>query len=172
MYYTAIAAFTNTCPLDPVPGAQGRPEGSYQMDRIIDVAALELGMDPLELRRKNLIPPEDLPMKSPMGLDIDCGDFPEVYERTIKLSNREGFAARKAASEAKGKKRGYGISMYLECTGGGPKEEAKGTFLDGKVELSVGSSSTGMGHETAFPAVAGWPPGSADFGRKIPPSGH
>jgi len=153
MYYTAIAAFTNTCPLDPYRGA-GRPEGSYQMDRIIDVAALELGMDPLELRRKNLIPPEDLPMKSPMGLDIDCGDFPEVYERTIKLSNREGFAARKAASEAKGKKRGYGISMYLECTGGGPKEEAKVTFLDdGKVELSVGSSSTGMGHETAFPQL-------------------
>ena len=150
MYYTAIAPFTNTTPLDPYRGA-GRPEGSYQMDRIIDYAAAQLGMDPIELRRKNLIPPEDLPMKSPMGLDIDCGDFPEVYEQTIRLSDREGFAARKAASEARGMKRGFGISMYLECTGGGPKEEAKVTFReDGKAELSVGSSSTGMGHETAF----------------------
>lgn len=153
MYYTAIAPFTNTTPLDPYRGA-GRPEGSYQMDRIIDYAAAEMGMDPIELRRKNLIPPEDLPMKSPMGLDIDCGDFPEVYEQTIRLSDREGFAARKAASESSGMKRGFGISMYLECTGGGPKEEAKVTFReDGKAELSVGSSSTGMGHETAFPQL-------------------
>lgn len=150
MYYTAIAPFTNTTPLDPYRGA-GRPEGSYQMDRIIDYAAAKLGMDPIELRRKNLIPPEDLPMKSPMGLDIDCGDFPEVYEQTIRLSDREGFAARKADSESRGMKRGFGISMYLECTGGGPKEEAKVIFReDGKAELSVGSSSTGMGHETAF----------------------
>ena len=66
MYYTAIAPFTNTTPLDPYRGA-GRPEGSYQMDRIIDYAAAQMGMDPIELRRKNLIPPEDMPMKSPIG---------------------------------------------------------------------------------------------------------
>lgn len=150
IYYTAIAPFTNTTPLDPYRGA-GRPEGSYQMDRIIDYAAAQLNMDPIELRRKNLIPPEDLPMKSPMGLDIDCGDFPEVYEQTIRLSDRDGFEARKAESESRGMKRGFGISMYLECTGGGPKEEAKVTFReDGKAELAVGSASTGMGHETAF----------------------
>ncbi len=150
IYYTAIAPFTNTCPLDPYRGA-GRPEGSYQMDRIIDYAAAKLGMDPIELRRKNLIPPEDLPMKSPMGLDIDCGNFPEVFERTIRISDREGFAKRKEASEAKGFKRGFGVCMYLECTGGGPKEEAKVVFRDdGKAELSVGTASTGMGHETVF----------------------
>lgn len=153
IYYTAIAPFTNTCPLDPYRGA-GRPEGSYQMDRIIDYAAAQLGMDPIELRRKNLIPPEDLPMKSPMGLDIDCGNFPEVYEQTIKISDRDGFAARVAKSESKGKKRGFGVCMYMECTGGGPKEEAKVTFRDdGKVELAVGSASTGMGHETSFAQV-------------------
>ncbi len=150
MYYTAIAPFTNTCPLDPYRGA-GRPEGSYQMDRIIDYAAATLGMDPIELRRKNLIPADALPMKSPMGLDIDCGDFPTVFEQTIRLSDRDGYAARVAASEAKGMKRGFGVCMYLECTGGGPKEEATVSFRDdGKVELAVGSSSTGMGHETAF----------------------
>lgn len=153
IYYTAIAPFTNTCPLDPYRGA-GRPEGSYQMDRIIDYAAAKLRMDPIELRRKNLIPVEDLPMKSPMGLDIDCGNFPEVFEMTLQLSDREGYAERVKQSEAKGLKRGFGVSMYLECTGGGPKEEAKVSFReDGKVELSVGSSSTGMGHETAFAQV-------------------
>jgi len=153
IYYSAVAPFTNTCPLDPYRGA-GRPEGSYQMDRIIDFAAAKLGMDPIELRRKNLIPPQDLPMKSPMGLDIDCGDFPEVFEMTLRLSDREGYADRVKNSEAKGLKRGFGISMYLECTGGGPKEEAKVRFReDGKVELSVGSSSTGMGHETAFAQI-------------------
>ena len=114
-------------------------------------AAAKLGMDPIELRRKNLIPPSDLPMKSPMGLDIDCGNFPEVFEKTIEISDRTGFEKRKEASEAKGLKRGFGVCMYLECTGGGPKEEAKVTFRDdGKVELSVGTASTGMGHETVF----------------------
>lgn len=150
IYYTAIAPFTNTTPLDPYRGA-GRPEGSYQMDRIIDYAASTLGMDPIELRRKNLIPRDALPMKSPMGLDIDCGDFPEVYEHMLRISDRDGYAARVAKSEAAGLKRGFGVCMYLECTGGGPKEEAKVNFReDGKAELSVGSSSTGMGHETAF----------------------
>ncbi|MDB9703352.1 xanthine dehydrogenase family protein molybdopterin-binding subunit [Rhodospirillales bacterium] len=153
IYYTAIAPFTNTCPLDPYRGA-GRPEGSYQMDRIIDYAAAQLGMDPIELRRKNLIPTEDLPMKSPMGLDIDCGNFPEVFEQTIAMSDRDGYDARVQKSAAAGKKRGFGISMYLECTGGGPKEEAKVSFReDGKIDLSVGSSSTGMGHETAFAQI-------------------
>ena len=153
IYYTAVAAFTNTCPLDPYRGA-GRPEGSYQMDRIIDYAAAELGMDPIQLRIKNMIPPTDLPMKSPMGLDIDCGNFPEVYDMTLKLSARDGYAARVEKSKAAGKLRGFGTCMYLECTGGGPKEEAKVTFMDdGKVELCVGSSSTGMGHETAFAQI-------------------
>jgi carbon-monoxide dehydrogenase large subunit len=150
IYYTAIAPFTNTTPLDPYRGA-GRPEGSYQMDRMIDYAAATLGMDPIELRRKNLITRDQLPMKSPMGLDIDCGDFPVVFEQLMNMTDRAGYETRKAASAAKGLKRGFGVCMYLECTGGGPKEEANVVFKDdGTVELSVGSSSTGMGHETAF----------------------
>lgn len=153
IYYTAIAPFTNTCPLDPYRGA-GRPEGSYQIERVIDYAAAELGMDPIELRKKNLIPQEKLPLKSPMGLDIDSGNFPVVFDKTLALTDRGGYADRVAKSEAKGKKRGFGVCMYMECTGGGPKEEAKVNFRDdGKVELSVGTSSTGMGHETAFAQI-------------------
>ena len=153
IYYTAIAPFTNTCPLDPYRGA-GRPEGSYQIERIIDYAAAELGMDPIELRRKNLMPAEAIPYKTPMGLDVDSGNFPVVFQQTLDLTDRDGYADRVAKSEAAGKKRGFGVCMYMECTGGGAKEEAKVTFLDnGKVELSVGTSSTGMGHETGFAQV-------------------
>ncbi|MDA0997575.1 MAG: xanthine dehydrogenase family protein molybdopterin-binding subunit [Proteobacteria bacterium] len=150
IYYTAKAIFTNTAPLDPYRGA-GRPEASYQIDRIIDYAADVLGFDADELRRKNLVPKAMLPMKTPMGLDVDCGDFPEVYKRTMAMTDRAGYAKRKADSEARGMKRGFGVCAYLECTGGGPKEHAVVNFRDdGKVGLAVGSHSTGMGHETAF----------------------
>ncbi len=151
--YSAEAAFTNTMPTDPYRGA-GRPEGSYLLERTVEYAARELGMDPVELRRKNLIGPDELPRKSPMGLDVDCGDFPEVFERTLAMSDRDGFAGRVAESEARGCKRGFAIAPYLECTGGGPKEHAKVSFAaDGRVQLAVGSQSTGMGHETSLAQI-------------------
>ncbi len=153
IFYTAKAVFTNTALLDPYRGA-GRPEASYQMDRIIDYAAANLGMDPQELRRKNLVPRDMLPMKTPMGLDVDSGDFPEVYKRLIAMTDRGGYEKRVKESAAKGLKRGFGVSAYLECTGGGPKEHAVVEFKDnGKVTLAVGSHSTGMGHETSFAQV-------------------
>jgi len=153
IHYSAEAVFTNTMPTDPYRGA-GRPEGSYLLERAVERAARELGMDPLELRRKNLIRPDELPRKSPMGLDVDCGNFPEVFERTLAMSDRDSFAARVAESQARGRKRGYAIAPYLECTGGGPKEHAGVTFsTDGRVRLAVGSQSTGMGHETALAQI-------------------
>ncbi|MDA0305977.1 MAG: xanthine dehydrogenase family protein molybdopterin-binding subunit [Proteobacteria bacterium] len=153
MYYQAKAVFTNTHPMDPYRGA-GRPEGSFQIERVVEKAARELGFDPVELRRLNLIPRDALPLKTPMGLDVDCGDFPEVFERTLKLSDRAGFDARLAASREKRLRRGFAIAPYLECTGGGPKEFAGVTFVEnGTVDLAVGSQSTGMGHETAMPQI-------------------
>ncbi len=153
MYYSAEAVFTNTQPTDPYRGA-GRPEGSYMMERLVERAARQLGMDPLELRRKNLLTAEELPRKSPMGLDVDCGNFPIVFEQTLAMSDRPGFAARVAESAARGRKRGFAIAPYLECTGGGPKEHAGVTFSDdGRVRLAVGSQSTGMGHETALAQI-------------------
>jgi carbon-monoxide dehydrogenase large subunit len=153
MYYQARAVFTNTAPMDPYRGA-GRPEASFQIERIVEYAARELGFDPMELRRKNLISHEALPLKTPMGLDVDCGNFPEVFERTLKLSDRSGFAARAEASRARGRLRGFAIAPYLECTGGGPKEYAGVRFkADGTIELAVGSMSTGMGHETSMPQI-------------------
>jgi carbon-monoxide dehydrogenase large subunit len=153
IFYSARAAFTNTAPTDPYRGA-GRPEATFQVERIIEYAARKLGFDPVELRRKNLMPKTALPLKTSMGLDIDCGDFPEVFERTLKMSDRSSYGKRSAASLTAGKRRGFAIAPYLECTGGAPKEYAGVTFdKDGTVNLAVGSQSTGMGHETALPQI-------------------
>ena len=153
MYYSAVATFTNTMPTDPYRGA-GRPEASYQIERIVQHAAETLGFDQVELRRKNLMPADSLPRKTPMGLDVDSGDFPEVFERTLKMTDRAGFEERVAESREKGLRRGFSIAPYLECTGGAPKEFAGIAFeKDGTVTLRVGSQSTGMGHETSKPQI-------------------
>lgn len=150
MYYEGIGAFTNTMCLDPYRGA-GRPEASFQIERIVELAARELGMDPVELRRKNLMQPGTLPRKTAMGLDVDSGNFPAVFEKTLEMSDRKGFAKRVAESEKKGLKRGFAIAPYLECTGGSPKEFCGVTFgKDGSAVLSTGAQSTGMGQETSF----------------------
>ena len=153
MYYRSRAVFTNTCPMDPYRGA-GRPEASFQIERVVELAARELGFDPVELRRQNLIPGDALPLTTAMGLDVDCGDFPVVFERALALSDRPGFAARAEASRGHGRLRGFAIAPYMECTGGGPKEFAGVKFhADGTVELAVGCMSTGMGHETSMPQI-------------------
>jgi len=150
MYYQSRAGFTNTAPLDPYRGA-GRPEGSFQIERIVELAARQRGFDPIELRRKNIMPKDSLPLKTAMGLDVDCGDFPTVFEQTLAMTDRDGYASRLAASKAAGRLRGFAIAPYLECTGGMPKEHAVVSFAqDGSAHLSVGSHSTGMGHETSL----------------------
>jgi len=153
MYYRARAVFTNTQPLDPYRGA-GRPEASFQIERVIELAARQLGFDPVELRRKNLIPPAALPLRTAMGLEVDSGNFPQVFEHTLAMSDRGGFTQRVSASRARGRLRGFAIAPYLECTGGSPNEYAGLTFTaDGRIELAVGSQSTGMGHETSMPQI-------------------
>jgi carbon-monoxide dehydrogenase large subunit len=153
MHYTGKAVFTNTALMDPYRGA-GRPEASFQTERIIEYAARKLGMDPVELRRKNLLRPDELPMKTSMGLDVDSGNFPLLFEETLKMSDRAGYTARVEASAAKGCKRGFAIAPYLECTGGGPKEHTGITFnRDGTVTLATGAHSTGMGIETSMSQI-------------------
>jgi len=153
MYYRGRAVFTNTAPMDPYRGA-GRPEATFQTERIIEYAARRLGLDPIEIRRKNLIAPETLPHKTPMGLNIDSGDFPHLFERTLEMTNPSTFSERKKKSNQIGRLFGFAISPYLECTGGGSKEFASVNFFsNGSVELAVGSQSTGMGHETSLPQL-------------------
>ena len=153
MHYSARAAFTNTPQTDPYRGA-GRPEASFHIERIVEYAARKLGIDRMELRRKNLIAREALPWKTPMGLSIDSGNFVGLFDRALKLADYENFPQRAAEAKARGMRRGIAVAPYLECTGGAPKEEAKVAFAaDGTVTLAVGSHSTGMGHETALPQV-------------------
>ena len=153
MYYRGRAVFTNTAPIDPYRGA-GRPEATFQTERIIEYAARKLGLDPVEIRRKNLMPPEALPFKSPMGMEIDCGDFPLLFERTLEMAEPGAFAARAEKAIKAGRLFGFAIAPYLECTGGAPKEYAGVQFKeDGTVTLAVGTSSTGMGHETVMPQL-------------------
>ena len=153
LLYVARTAFTNTAQTDPYRGA-GRPEATFHVERIVEHAARTLGFDPVELRRKNLIPRAALPWTTPMGLSIDSGNFAGLLERTLRLADHAGFPARAAAAKARGMRRGIAVSPYLETTGGQPKEEAKVTFAaDGRLTLAVGSHSTGMGHETSLPQI-------------------
>ncbi len=140
--------FTNTVPVDAYRGA-GRPEAIYLIERMMDRAARELEIDPLELRRRNFIAPEAFPYKSLTGELIDVGEFARVLQRGAEFGDLGGFAARRAASEQDGKKRGLGLCYYIESILGDPAEGAKVVFNeDGRVKLFVGTQSNGQGHET------------------------
>lgn len=142
--------YTNTAPVDAYRGA-GRPESIYQMDRLMDWAARELGVDGAELRRKNFIKPEQLPYKTVVGELYDSGDFSRVMDRLIEESDWNGFDARKAESADRGLLRGRGMCYYIESILGAPNETAKIAFAeDGMVDLYVGTMSNGQGHETVY----------------------
>lgn len=145
--------FTNTPPVDAYRGA-GRPEANLDIERLMDEAARRLGIDPLEIRRRNFVPREAFPWRSPGGEIYDVGDFERVLETAAAEAFLEGYPARKAASAARGRVRGLGIAAYVEAVLGNPVEDARIRFLeDGIVELHVGTQSTGQGHETAFAQI-------------------
>jgi len=167
LHFRARAAFTNTAPTDPYRGA-GRPEASYHIERILDLAAAEIGMDRVALRRQNLLESGELPYTTGAGSRIDCGDFGAVLDRALELADWDGFEARARQSRARGLRRGIGVCTYLECSGGGPKEHAALRFsAEGRVTLAVGSQSTGMGHETVLAQIVaarlGLPMDAIDF---------
>jgi carbon-monoxide dehydrogenase large subunit len=150
VYANVIGAFTNTVPVDAYRGA-GRPESNYIVERLIDAAARDLGIDRVEIRRRNMVRPEAMPYTSPMGKTYDSGDFRIVLDAALKTTDWAGFEARRAAAAARGKRRGIGMSYYLEATGGAPTERAEIAFADdGFVDVYVGTQSTGQGHETAY----------------------
>ncbi len=145
-----IGVFTNTVPVDAYRGA-GRPESNYLVERLIDAAARQLGIDRIEFRRRNMVPPSAMPHSTPVGKKYDSGDFRKVLDAAVEKIGYADFAARKAEAKARGKRRGLGISYYLEATGGDPTERAEIRFADdGGVDVHVGTQSTGQGHETAY----------------------
>jgi carbon-monoxide dehydrogenase large subunit len=145
-------AFTNTVPVDAYRGA-GKPEANYIVERAIEAAARALGRDPADLRRQNLI--ASFPHKTAMGMAIDSGGFVANLDAAVARADLAGFAARRAASQAKGRLRGIGVGCFLETSRGAPNEGAEVRFeSDGTVTVAVGTESNGQGHETAYAQIA------------------
>jgi len=145
--------FTNTTFLNPYRGA-GRPEGNYYMERLVDVAAAEMGIDRVELRRRNQLKPRELPYKAASGSIYDSGDFPAVLREAIELSDWKGFNKRRRESRKQGKLRGIGVGCYLEVTAPANKEMGGIRFeRDGTVTILTGTLDYGQGHATPFAQV-------------------
>ncbi len=145
--------FTNTSHVSAYRGA-GRPEGNYYMERLIDVAALEMGIDRLALRKRNQIKPQELPCKTASAVTYDSGDFAALTKQAFELADGKNFAKRKRESRKRGKLRGFGIGNFLEVTAPPAKESAGIIFnADGTVTLTTGTLDFGMGHATPFAQV-------------------
>jgi aerobic carbon-monoxide dehydrogenase large subunit len=145
--------FTNTSYVSAYRGA-GRPEGNYFMERLIDAAAREIGIDRLELRRRNLIKPREIPYAAASDQTYDSGDFPTVFRHALELADWKGFAGRKRDSRKRGKLRGIAVGSYLEVTAPPNKEMGGVRFEpDGTVTFITGTLDYGQGHATAFAQI-------------------
>ncbi|TAJ37293.1 MAG: xanthine dehydrogenase family protein molybdopterin-binding subunit [Reyranella sp.] len=153
MEVNSQVVFTNTTPVAAYRGA-GRPEGNYYMERLIDTAAREMGIDRVELRRRNHIAPTQMPYKAPSGMNYDSGEFTAVLDKALVASDWNGFEARKAQSAKRGKLRGRGVGSYLEVTGPPAKEYGGIRFEgDGTITMLSGTLDYGQGHATPFAQV-------------------
>ena len=147
--------YCNTVPTDPYRGA-GRPEITFLIERLMDKAALELGLDRVELRRRNLIRPDRFPYPSPTGLNYDFCDFAKVLDRALEASDWRGGGERRERAKRRGRLRGIGMANYVErCGGGGGLQEQARLMLDGDggATLWIGTQSNGQGHETAYAQI-------------------
>ena len=163
IYSEVKGIFTNTVPVDAVRGA-GRPEASFMLERLVDSAARKLGIDPVEIRRKNFIRPEQFPYQTPVALEYDIGDYDGTLDMVLDMSDWAGFESRKEEARARGKLRGIGLSTFVEACGAAPSAVAgalgarAGLYEVGQVRVHptgsvtvfTGSHSHGQGHETAF----------------------
>ncbi len=163
IYCEVKSVFTNTVPVDAYRGA-GRPEATYLLERLVDIAALEMGMDRVEIRRRNFIPANAFPYQTPVALQYDSGDYQSTLEQALKAADWNGFQARKAEAKKRGKLRGIGVSTYIEACGIAPSNIAgalgarAGLFEcanvrvhpTGTVTVFTGNHSHGQGHETTF----------------------
>ncbi|NNK79679.1 MAG: xanthine dehydrogenase family protein molybdopterin-binding subunit [Litoreibacter sp.] len=164
IYVNVKAVFTNTVPVDAYRGA-GRPEATFQLERVIDKAAREMGIDPVELRRRNFI--TEFPYATPVAVEYDTGNYHATMDKLLELTDRDGLEARRAESAKNGKLRGLGIAHYIEACGIAPSNlvgqlgARAGLYESATVRVNAtgglvvmtGSHSHGQGHETAFPQV-------------------
>ena len=166
IYVETKAVFTHTVPVDAYRGA-GRPEATFLLERIVDLAADELGIDPAELRRRNFIPADAFPYQTPVALQYDSGDYQTTLELALKAADYAGFEARRREALASGKLRGIGIATYIEACGIAPsavvgslgaraglyESAAVRVHPTGSVSILTGSHAHGQGHETTFSQV-------------------
>ncbi len=147
--------YTNTLPTAPYRGA-GRPESSYALERVVDEAARVTGIDPVKLRRRNLIKKSAFPYKTQVGTTIDSGDFEPILDQALKLADYDGFKHRRREAQKRGVYRGLGICCMLEHSGGSPTESALLEFPgDGTLQLRLNVQNTGQGHATVFARLVG-----------------
>jgi carbon-monoxide dehydrogenase large subunit len=153
LQFTAV--MTNTAPTGPYRGA-GRPEAIYLIERLMDAAARQLQLDPAELRRRNMIRPEQMPYTTAMAQVYDCGQFEKILDQGLVLADWSGFAARRDASRQRGKLRGRGIATFLEWTGGNALEEhvTVNVTSDGFIELHSATQAMGQGIATSYAQLA------------------
>jgi carbon-monoxide dehydrogenase large subunit len=149
-YFRALAVLSNTPSTIPYRSA-GRPEAMFVIERLIELAALQTGMNAIELRRKNLIPAAALPYTNAAGVTYDSGEYERSMDLCLQLADWKGFPARREESRRRGKLRGIGFANYIEMTMGFPREWTEISVLpEGKVEIAIGTLSSGQGHETSF----------------------
>ena len=150
MHVDITGVFTNTNPVRPYRG-NGRPEAGYVIERMVDLAADELGLDPAELRRRNYISPQQMPFKTGLTFTYDCGEFEKNMDLALELADFNGFKRRREESRKRGKLRGFGMSNTIERAAAGGTEGAEVRFdRGGTVTLFSGSITAGQGHETVF----------------------
>ncbi len=148
--FSSRCVFTNAAPIGPYRGA-GRPEANYALDRVVEEAARVTGIDTVQLRRKNLIPPSSMPYKTAVTTTYDSGDFPAMLAKALELSDHKNFNKRKRESAKRKKLRGIGISCMLEHAGALPTESASLAFPGGdRLIMALNVQSTGQSHATVF----------------------
>jgi carbon-monoxide dehydrogenase large subunit len=149
----AVAVFTNTMPTNAYRSS-GRPEVTYAIERLIDIAAARLGFDRIELRRKNLIDPKKMPYRNAVGMLYDSGRYEENMDRAMAVADWKGFEKRRREAAKAGKLLGIGLANYVESSIGAPNEQARITVRsEGRVDVVIGTQPSGQGHETSFAQV-------------------
>jgi len=153
IHVDVTAVYTNTNPMRPFRG-NGRPEAAFVIERIVDMAADELGIDPAELRRRNMIPPEKMPFQTGLSFNLDCGEFEKVLDLSLDMIDYRGFEARRAEARTRGKLRGIGMSYTIEKAASPGYEGAEVRFdRTGSITVVTGAVTQGQGHETVFKQI-------------------
>src|SRR6202163_4225616 len=149
----AMAVFTNTMPTNAYRSS-GRPEVTFAIERLVDTAAAQLGVDRIALRRKNLVPPKAMPYRNSVGMLYDSGRYQEHMDWAMDIADWKGFTARRREAKRRGKLLGRGLANYVESSIGAPREQARiKVQAEGRVDVVIGTQPAGQGHETSFAQV-------------------